>query len=128
MGRPYGRRLSLPLVVVLGFGPSLLGRDWIRQAQIDWGRAHLLEANPHQGKVEGLLLLHSEVFSGKLGRLQGVKLILPVTETMSPKFYRPRQVPYALREKIEEELFDLTKLELLSQFTIRSGRLPYFQY
>ena len=68
------RRLSLPLVVVASSGPRLLGGDWIRQVQIDWGRVHLLEANPHQGKVEGLLLLHSEVFSGKLGRLQGVEV------------------------------------------------------
>ena len=87
---PDGRRLSLPLVVVAGSGPSLLGTDWIRQVQIDWARVHLLEANPHQGKVEGLLLLHSEVFSDSLGRLQGVKVKLPVTKTTSPKFNRPR--------------------------------------
>ena len=63
--------------------------------------------------MEGLLLLHSEVFSGKLGRLQGVEVKLPVTETASPKFYRPRQVPYALRKKIEEELVDLTKAGII---------------
>ena len=39
---PDGRRLSLPLVVVAGSGPSLLGRDWIREVQIDWGSVHLL--------------------------------------------------------------------------------------
>ena len=111
-----GRRLSLPLVVVVDSGPSILGKDWIRQVQIDWRRVHLLEANPHQGKVEGLLLLRSEVFSGKLGRLQDEEVKLPVTETTSPKFHRPRQVPYALKEKTEEELFDLTKPELLSQY------------
>ena len=37
----------------------------------------------------------------------------PVTETTSLKFYRQRQVPYGLREKIEEELFDLTKARLI---------------
>ena len=83
---PDGRRLSLPLVVVAGSGSSILGRDWIRQVQIDWGRVHLLEANPNQGKVEGLLLLHSQVFSGRLGRLQSVEVKLPVTEMTSPKF------------------------------------------
>ena len=70
--------------------------------------------------MEGLLLLHSEVFSGKLGRLQRVEAKLPVTKIMSLKFYQPRQVPYALREKIEQ-LFDPTKL--LSQYTIQSRRL-----
>ena len=63
--------------------------------------------------MEGLLLLHSEVLSGKLGRLQGVEVKLPVTEMTSPKFYRPRQVSYALREKIEEELFDLAKVGII---------------
>ena len=87
-----GRRLSLRLVVVAGSGPSLLGRDWIRQVQIDWGMFHLLEANPQQGKLEELLPLHSEVLSGRLGKLQGVKVRLEVRETTSPKFYRPRQV------------------------------------
>ena len=72
-----------------------------------------MEANPHQGKVEGLLLLHSEVLSEKLGRLQGVEVKLLVTEMMSSKFYRPRQLPYALREKMDEELFDLTKARMI---------------
>ena len=60
-----------------------------------------------------LLLLHSDVFSGKLERLQGVEVKLSVRETTSPKFYRPRQVPYALREKTEEELFNLTKAGII---------------
>ena len=48
-----------------------------------------------------------------VGRLQGVKVKLPMTEMTSPKFYRPRQVPYALRVKIEEELFDLRKAGII---------------
>ena len=109
---PDGHQLFLPLVVVAGSGQSILGRDWIRQVQINGRRLNLLDANPHLGKVEELLLLHSEVFSGKLSRLQGVEVKLLVTETMSPKFYRPRQVSYALREKIQE-LFNLTKARII---------------
>ena len=86
---PDGRRLSLALVVGAGSGPSLLKRDWIRQVQFDCRRVRLLEANLHQRIVEVLFLLHSKAFSGKLGRLQGVEVKLPVKETTSPKFYRP---------------------------------------
>ena len=74
--------------------------------------------------MEGLLLLHSEVFSGKLGRLQGVEGKLSVTEMTSPKFYRPRQVPYALREKIEEELFDLTKAGIIEAILYSEWAAP----
>ena len=83
-----------------------------------------MEANPHQEKVEGLLLLHSKVFSGKLGRLQGVEEKLPVTEMTSPKFYRPRQVPYALRKKIGEELFDITKAGMIEPIHYLEWAVP----
>ena len=58
--------------------------------------------------------------SGKLGRLQVVKVKLPVTETTSPEFYRPRQVPDALRENIAEELFDFTKAGIIELITRRN--------
>ena len=37
---PDGQQLQLPLVVVEGKGPSLLGRDWLRQMRLDWQTIH----------------------------------------------------------------------------------------
>ena len=30
------QKLSMPLLVVAGHGPSLLGRDWLAQLTLDW--------------------------------------------------------------------------------------------
>ena len=35
-----GQLKSLPLLVVAGNGPSLLGRDWLSQLQLDWHKVN----------------------------------------------------------------------------------------
>ena len=41
----YGdQRKELPLLVVVGRGPSLMGRDWLRHIRLDWQSIHSLEA------------------------------------------------------------------------------------
>ena len=59
---------QLSLLVVSGDGPSLLGRDWLTQLQLDWTAIHQL-CSPD--KVQGVLDRHSEVFKDELGTLQG---------------------------------------------------------
>lgn len=37
-----GQRFVLPLLVVAGNGPSLMGRDWLSKVQLNWREVHLL--------------------------------------------------------------------------------------
>ena len=43
-------------------------------------------------------------FSGKLGKLKDVKAHIPVRENAENKYHKARSVPYAFRQRVDEEL------------------------
>ena len=92
---------TLPLVVVGRGGPPLLGRDWIQHLHVDL-RINTIDS--HDKKLQKLLEDHGSVFKSAAGCLRDVKVTLHGKPDTTPKFYRARQPPYALREAIEEEL------------------------
>ena len=47
---------------------------------------------------------YSEVFEGGLGTLRGVTAKIHIDPQVTPRFYSPRPVPYAWRQKVEAEL------------------------
>ena len=97
----YGhQRARLPLVVVSGDGPCLLGRDWLQHLQLDWPNICLLRS----ASVQEVLAAHSQVFREELGTLQGHKATIHVESTARPRFCKARSVPYAMRAKVDQEL------------------------
>ena len=54
--------------------------------------------------LEHVLQKHAAVFQPGLGELKGTKVHLPVKPDISPTFYKPRPVPYARREKVNNEI------------------------
>ena len=54
--------------------------------------------------LQTLLQQHSSVFEEGLGTLNGFKAKIHVQPDTQPRFHRARSVPYALREKVEDEL------------------------
>ena len=62
----YGhQQLTLPLLVIKGNGPSLLGRDWLSELKLNWR-----EINTLMGvKLDEILAQHKEVFQEGLGTL-----------------------------------------------------------
>ena len=44
------------------------------------------------------------MFDGKLGTIAGFTAELKLKENVSPRYFKPRPVRYALREKVENEL------------------------
>ena len=93
---------ELQLLVVAGDGPSLLGRDWLSKIRLNW--AELYHTQQPALTVQDILDKHKTVFSSELGMVRGVTVKLHVDPQARPKFYRPRSVPYAMREKVEAEL------------------------
>ena len=66
-----GQVCELPLVVVGGFGPSLLGRDWLSQIQLDWRQINQV----HNASLVSVLARYPGVFKEGLGTLKGFKVL-----------------------------------------------------
>ncbi len=95
---------QLPLVVVAGEGPSLLGRDWLSKLKLDWKTIFSTQV---QDTLKDVLARHKAVFGSELRCVQGITAKLDVDPQASSHFWRPRNVPYALRSRIEQELHRL---------------------
>ncbi|XP_031432706.1 uncharacterized protein K02A2.6-like [Clupea harengus] len=98
---------TLPLVVVKGTGPSLLGRGWLEALKLKWDEIKHVKTDAHE--LQEVLSKHEDVFKKELGMLKGMKATIRVSAEARPKFYRPRSVPYAMRAKVEEEIDRLLK-------------------
>ena len=95
-----GQSAQLPLIVVQGEGPILLGRNWLQKIQLNWNKIHY---TPSAG-LEELLGRFPEIFQEGRGTLQGFEAKIHVDPGATPRFCRARTVPYAMRGLVEEEL------------------------
>lgn len=103
--------LNLPIYVVSGAGPPLLGRNWLYSLKLDWAMIFQSEHNVSDTKspnsLESILNQHEQVFRVELGTLKGTKANIHVDKAVPPKYCKACTVPYAVRQKVEE----LTRLE-----------------
>ena len=87
----------MPLLVVEGNGPSLMGRNCLKEVTLDWHEIHCMLGQSLQAVLDG----HRAVFQEGLGKMEAK---LYVNATAKPQYFRPRSIPFALRGKVEEEL------------------------
>ena len=57
-----GKSRILPLAVISGTGPSLLGRNWLNKVPIDWPAVHLCESNEPNTALTDVLDKHPVLF------------------------------------------------------------------
>ena len=57
-----------------------------------------------QESLQDVLQRHDTMFKPELGRIKGVGAKLHINAVAQPHFYKPWSVPYALRQKVEQEL------------------------
>lgn len=126
-----GRVHDLPVVVVAGSGPSLIGRYWIQKLGLQWRSTpqvhHILEGNPvevqgspetkihHVRKetLEEVLGKYGEVFNKELGKFKGPPAKIYIDKEAVPRFFKARPVPYAMRGRVEAELDRLLAQEII---------------
>ena len=122
----------VPLIVVKGKGPSLFGRNWLTHIRLEWQEISYLPGDAVQpvpgdavqpvpgdavqpvpgdavqpvpgDAVQPVLDKYPSVFQEGLGKLQGFKAKIHVDPNAEPRFFRPRSMPYAVRDKVEKEL------------------------
>lgn len=92
---------TLPLVVISGAGPPLLGHDWLTTLQLNWQEIFKVQK---RRTLQDILDEYSEVFEDKLGTVRGVTAKIHVESTAIPRFHKARSVPFVLWPKVEKEL------------------------
>ena len=111
----------LPLLVVKGNGPSLLGRNWLTKLRLNWQEIFSVRTNH---SLESLLKQHEGVFKDELGTLKGIEAKLHVDPQAKPLFYKAHTVPFALREKVEQELERLEKQDIITPVKFADWAAP----
>lgn len=117
-----GQCLKLPLYIVLGDYPSLLGRSWMEKIQIDWPAVRMLSQG--ETALEAILKKHGELFTDGLGNMKGITAKLSLKTGSSPRFIKARPVPYALRPKVEMELDNLVNSGVLEPVCVSDWATP----
>ena len=84
---------TLPLTVVAGNGPTLLGRDWLSKLQLNWRTIGLTALDHGRDKLQRILQQYDEVFRDELGTLKDSKATLKLREGVMPVFASPIQCP-----------------------------------
>ena len=100
------QELVLPLIVVDGDGPPLLGRNWLN------GTVFFMSAELTLSEV---LERHKNVFDNGLGTIKGLKAGIKLQDGAKPVFCKARPVPYALRHNVEEEMDRLESLGVIKK-------------
>ncbi len=108
------QQVQLPILVVPGSGPNLLGRDLLNKIKLDWHQVFQVETGSSESepktRLDQLLRKYEECFKDELGCLQGMKAHIQVDPKATPRYHKARPVPYALRGKIEQELERLVEV------------------
>jgi len=91
----------LNLLVVVGEGPNMLGRDWLGHIKLDWTRLNHVQGT---SACQQILDKYDTIFKDELGTIQGVTAKFHINPDAQPKFYKACPVPYALQSKVEDEL------------------------
>lgn len=103
--------MVLPLIVVKGSGPSLLGRNWINHITLDWKTIFHVQQTTD---LTSLVKKHPQLFQEELGCLKSHTVSIPVNRNSQPRFFKARSVSLFLKEKVEEELQRLQDLKIIS--------------
>ena len=120
----YGEQeQKLVLVVVAGDGPSLLGRNWLKYLQLDWSSMASVRTVKWKS-LNTLLQKHQALFADELGTVQPYKATLRVQPDATPRFFKPRPVPFAVKEAIGKELDQLEQQGILQKVSHSDWAAP----
>ena len=100
---------NLPLIILSGDGPNLLGRNWFSTLGISVNGVHFQEVD---SSMDDLIVEFKDIFIG-LGKYNGKPLDLPLDPDCKPIFFKPRRVPLGIKPKIDEALDNLISQGIL---------------
>ncbi|XP_049276119.1 uncharacterized protein K02A2.6-like [Rhipicephalus sanguineus] len=98
------------LYVVPGRCPSLMGRGWIKGHRIELRNMMDVKAIT---SVEGLVAEYASVFDDALGTFKGVSAKITIEYNPKPRFFKARPVPFAMIDRVNEELMRMERVGVL---------------
>uniref|UniRef100_H3AQV6 ribonuclease H n=1 Tax=Latimeria chalumnae TaxID=7897 RepID=H3AQV6_LATCH len=110
---------ELPILDVTRSGPNLLGRGWIGELSLTWGPVNQATQSSHK-TLQDMLAKHVMVFKEELGTT--VKIYIEHNET--PRYFKPRSVPYAMKPKVEAGLDCLLKKKIIEPVKFSDWAAP----
>ena len=115
------------LMVLKGKGHNLFGRNFLIYFRLDWKTIALATLENPSAKVGILFKKHEDVFSGNQGTMKHFCAKLSVKKDAQPIFLKPRSVPFAILQAIEEELKWLEAAGIIENYHTANGQLPLSQ-
>lgn len=110
----------LPLVVIEGRLPSLLGLDWFNSLGLGISGVNVVQNTD----IDILAQEFPSVFDGKLGMYTGKPVSFNLDPAVAPICLKPRRIPFALKAKVNAELDKLIAQGVLEPVDFLSGRPP----
>ena len=95
-----GQIASLPLLIVEGGGPSILGRSWLKAIKLDWQQIYWVRHSTLEGVLQG----YRSVFSKELGLCKNVEARIHIDPRAKPRYCKAQSVPYYVLQRVETEL------------------------
>lgn len=99
--------------VIKNGGPGLLGRDFMTKFNICFTVYNNNIISQSQNEVQQLLNAFPDVWKDELGCFNKFEIELHLKDDAEPKFFKPRSIPFALKEKVNTELDRLVSLGIL---------------
>ena len=112
--------INMPLLIVQGSGPSLFGRNWLKEIILDWNKIH----HVYSDSLQVVLDKYPSVFQEGLGMLKGFQAKIHINPHAKPRFFKARTVPYAFRDKVEVELKRLQEEGTLEPVEVSAWAAP----
>ena len=112
--------INMPLLIVQGLGPSLFGRNWLKEIILDWNEIY----HVYSDSLQVVLDKYPSVFQEGLGMLKGFQAKMHVDLHAKPRFFKARTVPYAFRDKVEVELKRLQEEGTLEPVEMSAWAVP----
>lgn len=93
---------KLTVFIAEGGGPSLVGRNWFGELNIELQGVY--SARLDLSQVTRLLQKYKDLFQAGLGKYTGPVVSLVPREGATPKFLKSRPIPFSIKERVFKEL------------------------
>lgn len=105
---------------------TLCGREWLQQLKLNWLEIKQTQRVVGNVKKEVNLLIKefADVFKNELGCIKEIAANIELKEGCRPIHMGPRKVPYALTERVNQEIDRLESLGILERVSFSDWATP----